>query len=110
MRRPRGVVAEVLISKGQAVQAGQTLALAAMNVSASRAPASVRASVRVHVRVRQSMIELVSVASLRRAYSERRIHPWDVASEAMQRAQRPTTPSGFIDSRPSEVQGYAGPA
>ena len=52
------------------------------------------------------MIELVSVASLRRAYSERRIHPWDVASEAMQRAATADDAVWIHRLAASEVQAY----
>lgn len=52
------------------------------------------------------MIEPVSVASLRRAYAERRLHPWDVAAEAMQRAALADDGVWIHRLVASEVQGY----
>lgn len=52
------------------------------------------------------MIEPVSVASLRLAYANRRLHPRDVAAEAVQRAALTDDSVWIHRLEPSEVQGY----
>lgn len=52
------------------------------------------------------MIEPVSVASLRRGYADRRLHPQDVAAEAVQRAALADDGVWIHRLEPSEVQVY----
>lgn len=52
------------------------------------------------------MIELASVAALRRAYAGRLLHPRDVAAEAMQRAEQADDGVWIHRLETSEVQGY----